>query len=182
MIFDESKKCLEFFSPLSPVECQSRLSAAIDKERWPTFSVLGFFGSKPVQGWVTESSLRLRKRIRYNNSGQIFFTGTMRQYGRGTLITGSFAEHPFVRVSTALWFGGMTLGGGILFIATIGEMLFSHPRHGEWLGIVVPPVMLIFGSGLVKFCRFLARHEPEFLTDFIMTTLDGESISKHPID
>jgi len=67
-------------NPHPPPDCQARLSGAIDKERRALISFTAIFGSKRVVGWVTETSMRLRTRIYYRISGQIYITGAMRQY------------------------------------------------------------------------------------------------------
>ena len=61
---------VKLFSPLTPAECVSKLEAAIDYEGFMLLSFASIFGSKPVIGRVTESSIRLRKRIYYRNSFQ----------------------------------------------------------------------------------------------------------------
>src|SRR4051812_21410120 len=116
---------IELIAPLPPAECASRLKAVIDTERSALFSFAGLFGSRPVVGRVTESSLRLRKRIGYRNSFQSFLTATMRPEAGGTLISGDVAMHPFVRVFMFVWFGGVVLIGGTMFLATVGSLLFG---------------------------------------------------------
>jgi hypothetical protein len=166
---------IRLFSPLSPAECASRLEAVIDSERSALFSVAGLFGSRPVVGRVTGSSLRLRKRIGYRNSFQIFLTATMQPEAGGTLISGGFAMHPFVRVFMLIWFGGVILMGGSIFVATVRGTFSVTGGHRQniWLGLVLPPAMLAFGAGLLRVGRFLDRDEARFLTDFLVETLNA---------
>jgi hypothetical protein len=166
---------IQLLTPLTPTECALRLTAAIDAERSAFFSLAGLLGSKPVAGRVTESSLRLRKRIGYRNSFQSFLTATMQQELGGTVISGEVGMHPFVRVSMFIWFGGVILIGGTIFAASISSMIFGSGslRQNAWLGAVIPPVMLAFGYGLIRFGRYLARHDARFLTDFLIQTLDA---------
>lgn len=168
---------IQLFSPLPPAECASRLAAAMDVERSPLFSVAGLFGSKPVIGRVTETSLRLRKRIGYQNSFQSFLVATLRGEAGGTVISGEFAMHPFVNAFMFVWFGGVILIGGTGFLAAVGTIFFvsGSQRQTAWMGVVIPPLMLAFGFGLVRFGRYLARDEARFLTDFLAQTLDAKA-------
>jgi hypothetical protein len=40
-----------------------------------------------------------------------------------------------------------------------------------WLGVGVPPLLLAFGFGLLRFGRYLARGERQFLIDFVGQTV-----------
>jgi hypothetical protein len=168
---------IQLFSPLPPAECVSRLAAAMDTERSALFSLAGLFGSRPVVGRVTETSLRLRKRIGYRNSFQSYLAATLRSEAGGTVISGEVAMHPFVRVFMFIWFSGVVLIGGTMFVATVGTMLFSagSQHQNAWMGAVIPPLMLAFGFGLVRFGRYLARDETRFLRDFLIQTLDAHA-------
>lgn len=167
---------IELYSPLSLTECAQRLESAIDCERSVLISFSSMFGTKPVVGRVTQTSLKLRKRIGYRNSFQSFLTAAMRAEGTGTVISGEFAMHPFVRVFMILWFSGVILIGGTMFFITIGALLFGPTHHGDhaWIGAVVPPIMIGFGVGLIRFGQYLARNEARFITDFLLQTLNAK--------
>jgi hypothetical protein len=149
----------------------------MDTERSALFSLTSLFGSRAVIGRVTDTSLRLRKRIRYRNSFQSHLTATLRPEAGGTVISGEVAMHPFVRVFMFIWFGGVILIGGTMFVAAIGTIFFgSGSQHqNAWMGAVIPPVMLVFGFGLLRFGRYLARDETRFLTDFLIQTLKAHA-------
>lgn len=166
---------IELLTPLRPAECAWRLTAVIDTEWSALFSFAGLFGSRPVVGRVTESSLRLRKRIGYRNSFQNHLTATMRPEGGGTLISGDVAMHPFVRVFMFVWFSGVVVIGGMMFLAAVSSLLFGggNQYQNAWLGAIIPPAMLAFGYGLVRFSRYLARGETRFLIEFLVHTLDA---------
>ena len=168
---------IQLFSPLPPAECVSRLVAVMDTEQSAIFSLAGLFGSKPVIGRVTETSLQLRKRIGYRNSFQSFLAATLRPEAGGTVISGEVAMHAFVKVFMFIWFGGVILIGGTAFVVTAGTIFFgsSSQHQNAWMGAVIPTVMLLFGFGLVRFGRFLARDEARFLTDFLMQTLNAHA-------
>ncbi len=165
---------IRLFTLLTPSECASRLKIAIDTD-WR------LFGSKPVVGKVTESSLCLRKRIGYRNSFQSVLTATMQREAGDTVLSGKVAMGSFVRAFMFIWFGGLLLIGGTIFVVAIASMISgsSNRQHDAWLGLVVPPAMLVFGYGLVRFGRYLARDEARFLTDFLIQTLDARE-TNHP--
>jgi hypothetical protein len=98
----------------------------------------------------------------------------MRPEAGGTLISGEVAMHPFVRAFMLIWLSGVLLIGGTMFLSTVGSMAIASGSHHQnaWMGVVIPPVMLAFGFGLVCFGRYLARDEGRFLTDFLSRTLD----------
>ena len=170
---DRNPGKIEVFSPYSPDECASRVTAAIDDET--LFWLRGWFGSKPVIGRVSGLTLKLHKRIRYRNSFQRFFTATMRPHDGGTIISGTFGMHPFVRIFMLIWFGGLiTVGTGLVASVINGSFRSSSGPNGNFLGAAIPLGMLIFGIGLVRFGLFLARNEARFITDFLIQTLNGE--------
>ena len=78
--------------------------------------------------------------------------------------------NPVVRIFLFIWFVGVALIGGSLFVSILSH--FSDQDHNV-LGLVGPLAMLGFGFALVRFGRFLARNEAEFITEFVIETLDG---------
>jgi len=155
---------------MPPSECVSRLAAAIDVERSAFFSWTGMFGSKPVIGSLTETSLRIRKRIRYRNSFQSSLVATLRPEAGGTVISGAVAMDPFVRVFMYIWFGALTLMGGAAFFGAVSE------HQDAWVGVKAPLIMLIFGVALVSFGRNLALKENRFLKGFLIETLNAHAM------
>jgi hypothetical protein len=165
-------KRIELSSPLTPAGCASRLREVIDIEGVAT--ALFGLGSKPVIGKISESSFRLRRRIRYGNSFQIFLFATIRPKAGGTLISIGFAMHPFVRIFSVVWFAALTLIGGKIFLSTAWTTLFDRSGDSrDALGIAVPLAMLGFGIALLRFGRYLARNDPRFLSDFLIEKLDA---------
>jgi hypothetical protein len=83
--------------------------------------------------------------------------------------------HPLVRIFNAVWFGGVALFGGTLFLATGLNALSgkSGDTRETLLGMIIALVMLSFGIGVVRLGRYLARNDPQFLMDFLIQTLDA---------
>lgn len=173
---------LALVSPHSPAECAARLAPLIDHEGTVGLALKGMFGSKPVIGEATASSLRLRKRLGYRNSFQTHLTATLQPTGTGTLITGEFGMHPLVK-------GFMTVGLGVLAIAAVPFAIYSgvsflrspgDDATKHLFGVLVPVAMLAFGFGLVRFGRYLARNEARFLTDFLIQALEARNPKHEP--
>ena len=162
---------LELRSPLPPIECARRIASAIDTDS--LFSLAFLFGSNPVVGRVTESSLRLRRRIKYRNSFQKLLVVTMRPEGSGTVISGKFVMHPIIRVFTAIWFTGVIVIGGALFVRALHLFLLGSVlrEDGVWQGLVFPPCMIVFGLLLT---RFGTRADIQFIEDFLVEMLAVE--------
>jgi hypothetical protein len=71
------------------------------------------------------------------------------------------------------WFTGVILIGGSMFIMAIRDFMAGSETDGEWLALVVPPLMIAGGTAMVAVGRWLGRNERPFLTDFIKTTLSA---------
>jgi hypothetical protein len=166
---------VELFTSLSPAECVVRLTAVIDAERTPYFSLANILGVMAAAGHVTETSLYLRKRVGYRHPSRRYLLATMRPEAGGTLISGEVVVNPVARLSFYVVIGGVLLFGGALFLKSVRSLLFdpgSHPMNG-WMGAVMPPAVLAFLLGLARTGSQLARNEARFLTDFLIETLNA---------
>lgn len=166
---------IKLLAPYGQAECVSRLSAAIDTEHSVLSSYAALSGSKPVVGSVTESGMRLRKRIGYGNAFQSYLRATMRPEAGGTAIFGNISVHPLVRVAMIVWFGAIIYLAGPAFLHTVYSMLVGSAPEYENSGVllVMFPVILACGFGLIAFGRYLARDETRFLTEFLIKELDA---------
>lgn len=152
---------IHFITRLTPEQCVSRLTAAIDNGFFA-----GLFGSRPVVGRVTETSLRLGMRRAfdgYPNSFRRWLTARMRREPAGTVISGKVAIHPLFLVFMFFWCGACIWG---IFYASGGP-----EKNALQCGI-----MLGFGCAAAGFGRYLTRNETRFLKDFLTKTLDAEEL------
>jgi hypothetical protein len=161
---------VELVSPLSREECEARLRAATDRD-----GLLSCFGSRQVVGRVSGGSVRLRKRIGYRNSFQTFLIGSLKGRDGATIFRGRAGMHPFVTGFMAVWFSLLVLIGGAAFAAAVGGLIAGQ---GQPLGAIIPPLMLVFGVGLVCFGRWLARSEEAYLIAFVADAIDASSAAK----
>jgi hypothetical protein len=159
---------LDLFVPASPGECLARLEAATDQGVW----FPSMFGAKPLVGRVTDFTLRLRKQTFYANSFQTRYFATLQPAPGGTIISGSFGMHPFVRAFLVFWFGVLVVVEAILLLVAVGVISLGKDSN-LWVGLIVPPVMAAFGLLWIFVGRFMARDEQRFLTDFLIKTLDA---------
>src|SRR5262245_13613773 len=116
---------------LTPAECVSRLSATVDRDVRS--------GSREVIGTVTESSIRIRKRLGYRNSFQTLLVARMRydERERLTSIVGTTGTNPWIRAFTSLWFATLAA----MSVAVVGTSSAAPARIGipavAALGLVV---------------------------------------------
>lgn len=157
-------------SALSPAECITKISEQIDT---------GFsrFGSRPVTGKISESSLLLVKRKPYANSFHTILHATLRSAGSGTDIEGEFAVGTFVVGFYKFWlmFASAFVGlGCVICIWTL-----PSGNLGGVNFLLTSCAIFVFGIFLPIFCRHMARDEAPFLADFLRRTLSaGESQDK----
>jgi hypothetical protein len=156
---------VELVSPFPPDDCAARLRETMD-------SGLGtrLFGSRPVVGHVSGRSVHLRKRIGYGNSFQTVLVGRLEESDGRTVFRGNAGMHRLVAIFMGLWFCGVVLIGGLVFVSAIGELLAGGGRP---LVLIAPPLMLAAGVGLVRFGRWLARDEERFLVDFVAEVINS---------
>ena len=166
---------LELHSSLSPSECATRLSKAIDWERLIGFS---FTGSHPVIGRIDGTTFRLRIRMNYRNSFRAILTGSMQSHGDGTRIHVEFTIPGFTRVFVPIWLVGMAVLGCIGFeIALVTFFSGTSPHRGNaWVGLVVPPAMLLFGIYFARAGQASVRDETRFLTEFLREVLQANDV------
>jgi hypothetical protein len=157
----------DLISPLPLRECVRRLRTATD-------GVWAIGGSKPVQGTVRDTSIRLRKRIFYRNSFQCWLSAKLAEDNGQTRLSCTCGLHPFVRVFLEIWIGIVSVVG--LTIAMQSTWLWlrdSALSPNAWLGIVFPLIMASFAILLLKFGNYLAQDEPVFLVEFLECTINA---------
>jgi len=169
---------LDLYSPLPPAQCVQRLGEAIDPERWPLLRSGSWLGSRPVLGRVGNTSLRLRKRIRYNNGFQTYLMATIEPCGPGARIYGKFDVHYSTRWFYRVWTAFVLFFAAMVSISALSR-LRSPASHPEIDGMIllVPFLVLAFVWGVIRLGRYLARDEAEFLAAFIREHLHA---TDHP--
>ena len=154
-------------------ECRRRLIESIDPERRTIFSLSGYRGSKPVIGLIGSYEFCLHKRRYWHNDFAPQFYGNLLPQARGTLIEGYFDIPRWTKIFMRIWLGGALLGGIPIFVLSLFELL-QRRRYMEGdlrIGLLVPPLGVLFGILLPKLGLRLGRHEEQFILEFLQSTL-----------
>jgi hypothetical protein len=151
-------------SSLPREDCVRRLREAIDGDR-------EIFGKKPAIGRITDTSLRLRKRIKGRNSFQTVLRAQVFQDSGRTRFECRFGMHPAVIAFMAFWFGAVLTMGAAAAIEASG--IAAAMAIAEPLVLLAPLAMVAFGIGLVSLGRYSSREHQQFLTDFLCATVEG---------
>jgi len=152
----------ELISPRPLEECVARLQEAVG----------GMFDNGPVIGRVDERSLRIRKRLQNaKNSFQTFLHATLERNGGATRISCRFGPHPLVLGFMVFW---------LVSAAAIGIAFWTlglPSANGGQIPIIVrvmPFLMMPMGLAMVFIGRYWARHERQFLLDFLRETVEAK--------
>ena len=163
------KQTITLISPHSAEECRRRLRENITSSWIPALS------DKKLAGSVYTKSFEIRKKIDYQNSFQIYLSGSFKPDQNGTIITGELDNLPFLRVFKYLWFGFLTLVEAIVGVPALIFIFKNGIRNnGDTLmAFLVPTFMILFGIVLFVVGPTLAAGEPEFIKGFLMELLDA---------
>jgi|GEM_PF-1959228 len=144
-------------------------------------NTLALFNFKPVAGRASNSFIYLHKQLGYfRNSFQDFLKASMKETAQGTEIKGKVGMHAFVTLFSIVWFSMAILLGGPMMITILIDLFTqsdSHHLKDTWLSLVNPLIFPLFGYGLIRVGRYLARNEYQFLKDFLIQTLDAREIN-----
>jgi hypothetical protein len=148
-------------SDYSPDTCVAKLSEQIDSDKRSLFSLSGYKGSKPIVGRVGGNEFRLHKRRYWHNSfGPVLF-GRVTSHGRGSLVEGYWDMARWTRMFTRVWIiFAIVVGTPILFdsLRCIGSV-GCRVQGDWWVGIVVPPALVLWGLLLPRLGATLSFHE-----------------------
>src|SRR6266404_5629635 len=74
---------------------------------------------------------RLYVQRNYRNSFAPIFSGRLIPQASGTRVEGRFGMHPFVKMFLAVWFGGVAIIGGMIFIMSVGQVLSGYVNENS---------------------------------------------------
>ena len=134
------------------------------------------FGRGAVVGRVGDSSFSMRKRLPafFHNSFQTQVTCRMESEGGATRLHARFGLHFFAAVLMAIWFGFLAATMLISIAFSLDHGTTSIPAF--FISLAPVAAMLLLLSGIVAFCRFLARNDRQFLLDFLKDTIQAREI------
>lgn len=160
-------------SAVAPYSVAEALRRSIDEEHWTFFSLSGFRGNRPLLGEVGENTFRIQKRRYSRNDFAGHFYGRFEPEPGGTRIEGYFDAPRWARYLMRIWLAGAVLIGTPIFVETLMDISTgSHHMTGDlWVGIIVPPALVLFGTVLPKFSRRLGKKDRKFILEHIQQTL-----------
>ena len=167
------KNLIVMHSSMSAAAVADALRRSIDEERRTLFSFSGYKGDQPVLGEVLGNKFRLQKRRYWRNDFAPRFYGELQPEPGGTRIEGRFDLAEWARFFMWFWLGAVILIGGAVFVSSLSDVMTgSHRMTGNvWVGVIVPPAMVLFGIALPRFGRLLGRGEETFILEFLQNTL-----------
>jgi hypothetical protein len=160
------------------------MRASIDPDQWTLLSMSGYKGTKPIIGAVGESGFWLQKR-RYtrNDFAGRFFARFDAEPG-GTRIEGYFDCPSWARWFMRIWFGMAILIGTPMFIGTLWSITTRgyNAAENDWLGVVVPPALVLYGIFVPKLGRLLGKSDERLILEHLQTTLAARLKSPDSFD
>ncbi|MGA2204972.1 MAG: hypothetical protein ABSG40_23795 [Terriglobales bacterium] len=164
-------------SALDPSSVPEVLRLSIDEERRTLFSMSGYQGDRPVLGKVDGNTFILQKR-RYsrNDFAGRFYERFEPEVG-GTRIEGHFDSPPWAKWFMRIWLAGVILLGSPVFVMTVIDIVRGTHQMGDgrWIGLIVPPAMVLFGIILPKLGRLLGKRDEQYILDHVRNTLAARS-------
>ena len=149
------------------------LRSSIDEEHWTLFSLSGYRGNRPLLGAVGENTFRLQKRRYGRNDFVGHFYARFEPEPGGTRIEGYFDAPRWAKYFMRIWLAGAVLIGTPIFVKTLTDITTgSHHMTGDlWVGLIVPPALVLFGTVLPEFSRRLGKKDRKFILEHVQQTL-----------
>jgi hypothetical protein len=160
-------------SALAPTSVGDVLRRSIDEEHWTLFSLSGYRGNRPLLGEVGENTFRMQKRRYSRNDFAGQFYARFAPEPGGTRIEGYFDAPRWARYFMRIWLAFAVLVGTPIFVGTVVDMATgSHYTSGDkWVGLLVPPALVLVGTVLPKVGRLLGKADRRFIIEHIQSTL-----------
>jgi hypothetical protein len=154
-------------------ECSRRMISSIDTERRTLFSFSGYKGSAPVIGWSDGYQFRLHKRRYWRNDFAPQCYGNFVAQDKGTLIECYFDMPRWTVRFVKVWLAFAFLMGVPAFVITLIDLIKSgnYNDNSEYLGLIVPVGLILFGIYLPKLGLLMGGPEEEFILDFLQRIL-----------
>jgi len=72
-----------------------------------------------------------------------------------------------------IWVGFAVLVGTPVFVGTVVDMATGghYTSSDNWVGLVVPPTLVLFGTVLPKVSRLLGKSDRRFILEHVQNTL-----------
>jgi hypothetical protein len=82
-----------------------------------------------------------------------------------------------------IWLGFAVLVGTPIFVGTLRAMITgsNYMSEDKWIGLIVPPALVLFGTVLPKVGRVLGKSDERLMLEHIQNTLVHASSSPGPV-
>ena len=160
-------------SALAPNALADALRRSIDEPHWTPFSLSGYKGNLPLLGEVGEKTFKLQKRKYYRNDFAGQFYARFAPEPGGTRIEGYFDYPRWARYFMRIWLAFAVLVGTPIFVGTLSDVVRNsyYVSGNKWVGLIVPPVLVLVGTVLPKVGRLLGKGDERFMLEHIQNTL-----------
>jgi|HubBroStandDraft_2_1064218.scaffolds.fasta_scaffold79382_2 hypothetical protein len=167
------RKVFVLHSALAPNAVADALRRSIDEPRWTLFSLSGYKGKLPLLGEVRETTFEVQKRKYYRNDFAGRFYGRFAPELGGTRIEGYFDYPRWARYFMRIWLAFAVLVGTPLFVGALSDVIAgsNYVSGDKWVGLLVPPALVLFGTVLPKVGRLLGKSNERFMLEHIQNTL-----------
>jgi hypothetical protein len=167
-------------SALAPRAVGDVLRRSIDEEHWTLFSLSGYRGNCPILGEVGNNAFRLQKRRYSRNDFTGHFYARFEPESGGTRIEGYFDAPRWARYFMRIWLGMAVLIGTPIFVETVMDITTgSHHMSGDrWVGLLVPPGLVFFGTVVPRLGRLLGKKDERFILEHVQNTLAARVVEE----
>ena len=161
-----------FFSKIDIKECENRIRNSVCNNFFAKDKLSGRVNSNKHKFWL------LKHKANLNNSFARIFYGRMTSEDNGTIIKGSFHLHLLVKIFILIWFGGLIVIGGYIFLLSILQIILSTSYNivNPVAGILAPCGFLMFGIFLTRLGKWLSKDGEEYVLKFIIATLEAKQL------
>jgi hypothetical protein len=168
-----SRTIYVFHSGFAPNSVADALRRSIDEEQWTLFSLSGYQGNRPFLGEVGENTFRLQKRRYSRNDFAGHFYARFEPEPGGTKIEGHFDAPRWARYFMRTWLAGAALIGTPIFVETLMDVATGshHVTGDEWVGLIVPPALVLFGTIWPKIGRLFGKRDRQLILEHVQNTL-----------
>lgn len=134
-------------------------------------------GRNGLRGVVEDHSFRVSKRGDRDNSFAAQFYGELEPEADGTRVVGHFEFPRWIHFMMWAWFAVAVVFGIPVLVLTIAEILKgARPLSGNvWVGLIVPPGLLLYAALLPAIGRYLRRGDERFILYFLEAKLAAGS-------
>lgn len=160
-----------FHSALAPDAVADALRRSVDEKHWTIFSLSGFRGNRPLLGNIGADTFEIQKRriSRNDFAGHLF--GRFTPERGGARVEAYFEAPRWARYFMRFWLAGAVLIGVPLFIQTLIGVLKGDHSEGNWVGLVVPPALILYGTVFPRIGWLWGRADRRFIVEQVQNIL-----------